>query len=191
LSGAPVRLFGWVAEKQTGLTWETLGINGASATMLLDWNESVLASHIARRDPALIVLAYGTNEALSPKWTSEGYRAAFTEVIARFRRAAPSASILVVGPPDCEMRVGRRRAAYPHLNQVIDIQREVAYQHGCTFWDWRARMGGPGAVEEWVTAGLAQPDHVHLTTTGYRMLGQILLDEMMQQYTRFLAVRTE
>jgi GDSL-like Lipase/Acylhydrolase family len=191
LSSAPVRLFGWIAEKQSGLTWETLGINGASATMLLDWNESILASHIARRDPALIVLAYGTNEALSPKWTREGYRAAFTEVIERFRRAAPTASILVVGPPDCEMRVGRRMAVYPHLNQVIEIQREIAFEHGCAFWDWRARMGGPGAVSEWVTAGLAQPDHVHLTTTGYRLLGQILLDEIMQQYTRFLAVRTE
>ena len=29
LDRAPVRLFGWVAEKATGVTYETLGINGA------------------------------------------------------------------------------------------------------------------------------------------------------------------
>ena len=29
LDRAPVRLFGWVAEKPTGVTYEALGINGA------------------------------------------------------------------------------------------------------------------------------------------------------------------
>ncbi len=191
MSSAPVRLFGWVAEHHSGVTYETLGINGAQAGMLLDWNQSILASHLAQREPALIVLAYGTNEAISPRWTAEGYRAAFTQVVDRFRRAAPTASILVVGPPDCEMRVGRRLAPYPHLSQVIEVQRQVAFEHGCAFWDWRARMGGPGAVDEWASAGLSQPDHVHLTTAGYRMLGDLLVNEMMEQYKRFLAVRSD
>ncbi len=63
LDHAPVRLFGWVAENATGVTYETLGINGASASIMLDWNETTLRSNIERRNPALIVLAYGTNEA--------------------------------------------------------------------------------------------------------------------------------
>ena len=191
MSGSPVRLFGWVAENRSGVTYETLGINGAQAGMLLDWNESIVASQLAQHEPALIVIAYGTNEAVSPRWTVEGYRTAFTEVVQRFRHAAPTASILVVGPPDCEMRVGQRRAPYPHLTEVIEVQRQVAYQHGCSFWDWRARMGGPGAVDEWVNAGLSQPDRVHLTMAGYRMLGDLLISEMMEQYKRFLAVRAD
>ena len=58
-----MRLFGWVAENATGVTYETLGINGAQASIVLDWNEPVLKSNIERRNPSLIVLAYGTNEA--------------------------------------------------------------------------------------------------------------------------------
>ena len=50
-------------------------------------------------------------------------------------------------------------------------------------------MGGAGSVSEWVSAGLGQPDYAHLTTAGYRMLGEMLLDQMMDQYKRFLAVR--
>ena len=191
MSASPVRLFGWVAENRSGITYETLGINGAHAGMLLDWNESILASQLAQHEPTLIVIAYGTNDALRPHWTADSYREAFTQVVERFRHAAPTASILVVGPPDCEMHVGRRLAPYPHLTEVIEVQRQVAYQHGCAFWDWRARMGGPGAVEAWVNAGLSQPDRVHLTMPGYRMLGDLLISELMEQYKRFLAVRSD
>jgi hypothetical protein len=75
LSAAPVRLFGWVAQNQAGVTYETLGINGAQANLMLDWNPDVLAAELMSRDPALVVLAYGTNEALSRAWTAEEYRA--------------------------------------------------------------------------------------------------------------------
>ena len=34
-SGAPVRLFGWVAQNHSGITYETLGINGAKAGLML------------------------------------------------------------------------------------------------------------------------------------------------------------
>jgi hypothetical protein len=36
LSAAPVRMFGWVAQNQAGVTYETLGINGAQANLMLD-----------------------------------------------------------------------------------------------------------------------------------------------------------
>ena len=186
LSADPVRLFGWVAENQTGVTYETLGINGAQAEMQLEWNSSILDGEMADHDPALIVLAYGTNEALSATWTADGYRTALGEVIQRLRRAAPLASILLVGPPDCQYRLRNgRRLPFPHLDEVIEIQRQVAHETGCAFWDWRARMGGAGSVRQWVQAGLAQADYTHLTGQGYRMLGDMLFSEIQGQYDRF------
>ena len=79
---------------------------------------------MAGREPALIVLAYGTNEALSRTWTAEEYRKALGEIIQRLRAAAPLASILMVGPPDCEYRAGKQRLPFPHLDEVIEIQRD-------------------------------------------------------------------
>jgi lysophospholipase L1-like esterase len=191
LSAAPVRLFGWVAQNQAGVTYETLGINGAQANLILDWNPDVLAAELMRRDPALIVLAYGTNEALSRTWTPEDYRAALTEIIRRLRATIPVASILLVGPPDCEHRLRGRLAPFPHLDQVIEIQREVARDNGCAFWDWRAAMGGPGSVRQWVQAGLGQGDYTHLTGAGYRTIGGTLFEDLMEQYNRFVAIRAE
>ncbi len=186
LSADPVRLFGWAAQNEKGVTYETLGINGAQAEMQLAWNTPVLDGEMADRDPALIVLAYGTNEALSRTWTADGYRTALTEVIQRLRTAAPLASILLIGPPDCQYRLRNgRRLPFPHLDQVIDIQRQVALATGSAFWDWRARMGGAGSVRQWVQAGLAQADYTHLTGQGYRMVGDMLFSEIMSQYDRF------
>jgi lysophospholipase L1-like esterase len=191
LSAAPVRLFGWVAQNQAGVTYETLGINGAQANLMLEWNAAILDPELMSRDPALIVLAYGTNEALSRSWTPEEYRATLTEIIRRLRDALPAASILLVGPPDCEHRLSGRLAPFPHLDQVIEIQRAVAQANGCAFWDWRASMGGPGSVRQWVQAGLGQADYTHLTGAGYRMIGSALFEELMQQYNRFTAIRAE
>jgi lysophospholipase L1-like esterase len=191
LNSAPVRLFGWVVQNHAGVTYETLGINGAQASLILDWNSAILDPELTSRDPALIVLAYGTNEALSRSWTAEQYRAALTEVIQRLRTAVPTASILLIGPPDCEHPTRGHRMPFPHLDQVIEIQRDVAQASGCAFWDWRAAMGGPGSVRQWVQAGLGQGDYTHLTEAGYRTMGGMLFEELMAQYDRFLTVRAE
>jgi lysophospholipase L1-like esterase len=52
-------------------------------------------------------------------------------------------------------------------------------------------MGGPGSVLQWVQAGLGQGDYVHLTSAGYRLVGSMLFEELMAQYTRVLAARAE
>jgi len=173
LNFAPVRLFGWALDNRQGVTVETLGINGAQANVILDWNERIWAAELNQRNSSLVILAYGTNEANSHLWTAEQYRADLTAVIDRIRRATPAASILMIGPPDC----GRLRPLL-HLSEVIDIQREIARSQHVAFWDWRLHMGGPGIVKRWVVAGWSQQDYIHLTFEGYRMLGKLVFDQL-------------
>ncbi len=190
LDHAPVRLFGWVAEKPTGVTYETLGINGAQASIVLDWNEETLRSNIERRNPALIVLAYGTNEAGQKAWTLESYRDMFEKLIARFRAAAPTATILVIGPPDRDQRTAKKGwQPMDRLDMIVEAQREAAVANGCPFWDLRAKMGGKGSMLQWVAAGMAQADHVHFTGLGYNMLGDAVVRDLMSQYDLFLKAR--
>lgn len=190
LDRGPVRLFGWVAENATGITYETLGINGAEASIILGWNEETLRSNIERRNPALIVLAYGTNEAGRKDWTVERYRDMYSQLIARLRAAAPAASILVVGPPDRTQRI--RRVGWRTMEKIdviAEAQREAALANGCAFWDLRAKMGGKGSMFQWVAAGMAQADHVHFTGSGYKMLADAVFRDLMSQYDLFLQAR--
>jgi lysophospholipase L1-like esterase len=190
LDHAPVRLFGWVAEKATGVTYEPLGINGAQAPLLLTWNQAVLRSNIERRNPALIVLSYGTNEAGAKGWTVEKYRAMFETLIRRFRQDAPAATILVIGPPDRAIRGrGKTWVGMDTMDVIVEAQRQAALAQGCAFWDAQAKMGGKGSIREWVLAGMAQNDHVHLTLSGYRTIGDAVFRDLMNQYGAFVKLR--
>ena len=190
LDRGPVRLFGWVAENTTGVTYEELGINGAEASIILGWNDETLRSNIERRNPALIVLAYGTNEAGRKDWTLESYREMYSRLIQRFRMDAPTATILVVGPPDRTQKI--RKVGWRTMDKIdviAEAQKEAALANGCAFWDLRAKMGGKGSMLKWVAAGMAQADHVHFTGPGYRMLGDAVFRDVMSQYDIFLQAR--
>jgi lysophospholipase L1-like esterase len=190
LDRGPVRLFGWVAENTTGVTYEELGINGAEASIVLGWNAETLRSNIERRNPALIVLAYGTNEAGRKDWTLESYREMYSQLISRLRADAPTATILVVGPPDRTQKV--RKIGWQTMEKIdviAEAQRQAALANGCAFWDLRAKMGGKGSMLKWVAAGMAQADHVHFTGPGYRMLGDAVFRDVMSQYDIFLQAR--
>src|ERR1022692_1481986 len=49
LATAPVRLFGWVTENPKGITYESVGINGAEAALIQRWDEAMHAAYLKRR----------------------------------------------------------------------------------------------------------------------------------------------
>jgi lysophospholipase L1-like esterase len=188
LNSKPVRLLGWVADKDTGVTYEALGINGAEASLILRWNQDMFATYLRRRNPGLIVLAYGTNEA-GGNWSTEKYQAMFSNVLQRFRHAVPAASILVLGPPDSWSNRQGAWQPLPGVDHVIAAQKAACREYGCAFWDTRERMGGLSSMREWVQAGLAQHDHIHFTSAGYQRLAALLYADLIRQYEVFKKVR--
>jgi lysophospholipase L1-like esterase len=182
LDRKPVRVFGWVADKAAGVTYEALGLNGAEAGVILKWNPEMLATYVQRRGPALIVLAYGTNEASDPYWHNESYREMFAKLVARLREAAPTATILALGPADRWSVVRGRWQLVSGIDGIIADQQAVCKQLGCVYWDTRERMGGTGAMRDWLYAGLAQADRVHFNSPGYRKLASVLFADLMKQF---------
>ena len=191
LEARPVRLFGWVADRAAGVTYEALGLNGAEASVILKWDQTMLATYLQRRNPGLIVLAYGTNEATDPYWTRQDYQAMFTSLLRRLRQDAPTASILVLGPADRWQRYQGRWRLVPGIDRIIAAEQNACSETDCAYWDTRQRMGGAGAMKDWVYAGLAQGDHVHFTDAGYRRLADVLFADLMQQYDAYQKTRGE
>jgi lysophospholipase L1-like esterase len=172
-----------VTEQPAGVTYEAMGLNGAEAGLIMRWNEILQQELMAQRDVALIVLAYGTNEASDSNWSEESYAAMFRSLIERCRKLAPKASILVLGPADRELRAGRRAwSPYAGIDRIIRAQRSVCRELGCAYWDERTRMGGFGAMREWVSVGWGQGDHTHFTGEGYNELAAALFSDIVQQY---------
>ena len=181
---APVTLLGWVAT-QPGVTWESIGINGAEAPLILKWDQALFSSYLKDNSPALVVLAYGTNEAAGSFWDEETYAQAFALIVDTIHQYVPTASILVVGPPD--RSTAQHRAWHPYLgtDRIIQAQRAVCRTHGCAYWDQRQRMGGLGAMQQWVGIGWAQADHTHFTGEGYRALADALIADLIAGYQAY------
>lgn len=181
-----VRLFGLVLENdRPGVVVDTLGIGGTRAANQLKWNEHVWSDNLRRRDPDLVVLAYGTNESVDEDQPIDVYRRNLREVLARLRRAAPAASCLLVGPGDFPIKAADGTyAARPRVAQIVAAQREVSSEAGCAFWDAMQFMGGEGSMVTWAAAqpAMAQSDHLHLTRRGYARMGMALADALMFDY---------
>jgi lysophospholipase L1-like esterase len=184
----PVRLLGWATDRDTGVTYESLGINGAQASIMFRWKESMLADDLKQRNPALIVLAYGSNEASDPNWTGDSYQAMFSALLKRLRSDCPAASILVLGPTDRMMRTRAGVVLVQGIDRIITAQRAACAENGCVYWNAKQRMGGSGTIRDWMIAGLGQGDYVHFTATGYDRLAELLFDDMMRLYDQYLKV---
>ena len=191
LDSHPVRLFGWAADRNAGVTYEALGLNGAEAAVIQQWNDAMTATYLQHRNPGLIVLAYGTNEATDPRWDEDSYRTMFGELIDRLHKDAPTASILVVAPAD-RWRYSRGKwQIVDGIDKITDAQRAACHEHGCAVWDTRIRMGGKGSMRDWVYAGLGQKDFVHFTSPGYHRLAEAMYADILQQFEEYQKTRTE
>jgi lysophospholipase L1-like esterase len=129
-----------------------------------------------------VILAFGTNEAVSPRTTREAYASQLTERVRAIRRMAPAAGVLIMGAPDAAKRSGARGQgcnaweALPTLAEVRAAQRQVARAENCAFWDWGSITGGVCGLHNATLSHprLVQDDHVHFTTEGYRLTAERL-----------------
>ena len=180
-----VRFFGTAVERETpGVIVDTLGINGARARYHLLWDDALYREHLRRRQPDLVVIAYGTNES-GDEVPIERYEARVREVMTRVRETVPDASCLLIGPSDRPVR--RDDGSFedrPRTHQLVEAQHRVAVQLGCGFYDLVAFSGGPLSMVEWAAAdpSYGAGDHVHYTRRGYERLGESLLSALMEGY---------
>ncbi|HKG23672.1 MAG TPA: GDSL-type esterase/lipase family protein, partial [Blastocatellia bacterium] len=180
-----VRILGAVLERRrAGIVYDALGINGARADRPLLWDWRLFASNLKRRDPDLIILAYGSNEVSDPGLDLEEYGRNLSTLLARIREAAPDASVLVTSPPDRALRSGTGWIRARKMAALVAAQKRAALSSGAAFWDLFHAMGGSGSIEKWVgrRPPLAQPDRVHLTREGYNLAAASLFDELMRGY---------
>jgi lysophospholipase L1-like esterase len=189
----PVSVYGVALEtKGPGVTWETFGVAGSSvASMLNHQGATHMKRQVARRDPALIVYQTGGNELSYPmlhegEGDSEaaGYIRAYTRAMNKLRAGAPDVACLMIGPLDQALRQRGKVVSKPQLELMIRVQRRIAQQVGCAFWDARAVMGGEGSFNRWIEASpkLASTDLIHLTKAGLALVGNSLADTLLEEY---------
>lgn len=188
----------WLATGDAGVVVSNLGVVGATLRDLAARDEAVTATELAYWRPQLIVLAFGTNEGFDDGLDPAAYDILLRDQIARMRRLAPAASLLLMGAPDGERTVavggcsadGLRRPP-PSLAVVRNVQRRVAADMGVAFWDWHGRMGGDCSADR--LALMAEPymrgDRVHFTTVGADWIGGVFAADLTAAFDGWKVAR--
>lgn len=214
--GGNVDLYGVALERQQpGVIVDSLGVVGRRLGSLRSWDWSIIGEQLAARDPRLVVLQYGTNEADDPDLDLEAIAKYYDDTILRIRAAAPTASILILGPPDMGVREAGKScdrmkprpvtdpnappAVIPEcqwrtpavLREIISMQHAAALRNKVAFFNTFAAMGGADRMAEWVTGEpkLAYKDHVHLTDLGYQRWADELSSAVFADYARWRAAQ--
>jgi len=97
----PVSVLSWaVGHNRPGLRYVNFGIPGATADTPRRWSPKIIADGLKRLQPDLIILGYGTNEGFNDALEMPAYERRVRELVARLKKDAPQASVLIMGPPD-------------------------------------------------------------------------------------------
>ncbi len=210
--GGNVDLYGVAMERQQpGVIVDSLGVVGRRLGSLRSWDWSIIGEQLATRDPRLVVLQYGTNEADDPDLDLEAIAKYYDDTILRIRAAAPTAGILILGPPDMGVREAgkscdRMKPKQPVdatapptvipecqwrtpavLREIISMQHAAALRNKVAFFNTFAAMGGADRMAGWVTTEprMAYKDHVHLTDLGYHRWADELSGALFADYARW------
>ncbi len=186
VSAGRVRLFGYRFDKdQPGVQYSSLGINGAQIQMALRYFEPhQWAEVLQHEDPALVVLNYGTNESIYSKYVEKEYPDELRAVIARIRATLPHASLILMGPMDRGTMSGGEIVTPDSLEKLIEVQRQVAKETGCAFFNTFAAMGGAGTMGRWYHAQprLVSADFMHPLPAGAAIVGGLFESALIRSY---------
>ncbi len=187
LGGGDVRTFGVVMERDTpGVTYDALGALGGRASLWHVMDGDHWKEQMALREPALVVVQYGTNESEDGGVNEPEYRKFLGDLIDTLKVAAPDAAILVAAPLDRAEKddSGNLRTAKV-IVRLVALQQEVAKAHGVAFWNTFRAMGGKGSMAKWVTKGLAGSDLTHPSPQGATVLGDLFFKSLLTGYDAY------
>jgi hypothetical protein len=184
-----VTLFGLVFErKRGGVVYDSLGLEGARAKLLLNMMSSSWIQKIRQRQPDLYILHYGTNESVNARMSMKKYKVGLRKVIKRFKKTLPKASCMLMSPMDRGEKnpeTGQIKSMRI-VSRIVRAQREVSAEENCAFWSAYDAMGGRGSMGRWYNASpkLAGGDLTHPTGSGANRIGAMFFAALMDGYQR-------
>jgi lysophospholipase L1-like esterase len=186
VTSGKVRLFGYRFDKdQPGVQYSSLGVNGAQVQMMARYFEAgQWAAAMQHENPDLVMLNYGTNESIYPAYIERQYPEELRTVITRIRQALPHTSILVMSPMDRGVMEGGEIVTPPALEKLIEVQRRIAAETGCAFFNTFEAMGGTGTMGRWYREQprLVSADFMHPLPQGAAKVGALFEHALVAAY---------
>jgi lysophospholipase L1-like esterase len=173
----------------TGLLYDSLGLNGATTSVLARVLQPDLwQQQLSRASPTLVIVNYGSNESSFGKFVHTQYPSELRLAIQRIRKAAPGVPILIMSPMDRGERNGLDDIeTMSTIPEIVAIQRQVAADTHCAFFDTYDAMGASGTMARWYAASprLVTADLLHPTPQGATIVAGLFVDQLELRYDRW------
>lgn len=170
----------YLENDQDGLTYNAIGVNGASVPSYLKCEG--LERDLKLLNPDLVILSIGINDAVSEDFDPVVFKENYTQLINRIRAVAPHTCFLFTTNNDSFRREKRKYYVNPNGILVEQAFYELAQEQHAAVWDLFAIMGGLNSMAQWEEAGLAAKDKIHFNRDGYNLLGDLLFNALMEDY---------
>jgi lysophospholipase L1-like esterase len=161
----------YLGESANGITYNAIGVNGASTRSYLKCER--FDEHLQTLHPDLAIFGIGINDANVPdgEFDAALYEARYDSLISQFRFANPNTCILFVTNNDTYYQ-----KRYPNKNALVvqEVMYRLAKKHDGAVFDLFTVMGGLGSINQWQQANLAATDKIHLSKKGYELQADLM-----------------
>ena len=80
----------------------------------------------------------------------------------------------------------KRKYVNERALEVKEAMYAIAKKHDAVVWDFFEIMGGLDSILKWEELGLAKKDKIHLTPDGYKLVGDLFFEAILNSYKNYL-----
>lgn len=172
------------------VSYTDMGVNGATC---LTFTHPGRIEAIVELKPELLILSFGTNESHNPRYNPDVHYRQMDELVALLRNKLPGVPVLLTTPPGSyeSLRKNNNQRAYsinPRTETAVKTICHFAEENGLAVWNMYATVGGlEYACRNWKAAKLMFTDHVHYTSEGYTLQGELLYEALIKSYNEYVS----
>ncbi|EAK3352428.1 hypothetical protein DB831_01900 [Campylobacter upsaliensis] len=156
---------------------DTIAINGARSDLWKDWNLDVVKKELGVLKNDLIILAYGSNDALLKDFNAVEFKKNYKDFFKILRRENKNAIFILISPPTVTQKRGKNYILSPNFRAVKKAIYELAKEEKTLLFDMHEFMQESGTKALWIEKKLSLKD-VHLSVKGYELMAKKMLDEL-------------
>lgn len=167
----------FITNKNNNVFLDTIAINGAKSDLWLSWNEKVVKKELELLKNDLIIIAYGSNDALFKGFEKEKFKNNLKKWIQIQKTYNKNATILLMSPPTVVQKQGKSYKIAPDFYAIRKALYEVAKEEKTLIFDMHKFMQDSGGKNKWIEQKLSLSD-VHLSIKGYELMAKKLLEDL-------------
>ncbi len=166
---------------------EHLGINGVRSDIWLKWNLDILEEELKLIKYDIIILCYGSNDAMYDILNEDRFVANYTNFINILKKNNPDSIIILMSPPPVMLLSGGQKQQYKESQIFVPIKeaiKKIAQTEKIMFFDTDDFIVRTGTKKNWSKLNLSKKD-VHLTPQGYRLVAHGIYEALKQELKQY------